>query len=589
MSMNRVNRREFWAKILLTSGLSAALLFGIKCLGEGVLAHSALQALCLGWGAVQLVIFFGVSIPLTIKRLHDVGLSGWWLLGWFILDNVVRNLSRSVALESVALEVKDWISILLLVLLAFWPGDRDENAYGPPAELPASGLVRCGLVVRNRFRVKLIAIAVALLALFVGLMLAFGPRQEPVPEPPRVSDLFALAQKPDAEFRKAMDELTVMGSDYASFRAQFRGQRIAFTNVTQFSFWRLGNDWTEVYFNRPDAGLDADHRLNVLAFVETAKIDALAHDSVKGDRLGWISGRVATVADLAEVGRGVKDFQPYCGNAIVMVVDDFEASWKDEKLPDVDVAKLSGDDWARFALSLDERKRMDMLQRLLKRIDGRELAFSACRVGKSDLSHRPFVDIAVLDPDSRKEAFAFTVPVSDKAMANWVRRLPSGTELKSVRATVCKKTDYDYARGLKTQCVWMDKFSFGESAEVPALPQFDAKTITGDGLLTVLRTSGRKLSLDEVKNLEKRLSGRRLKFASEFVRGYHHAENGVLGVEVEAEDLGLSFLVMLKDSVSESSVDRKRGIEGSVVAPSFWSKDADADRPIVHLDQGRLD
>ncbi len=171
-SMNRVGRREFWGKILLTSGLSFVSFFGVKCLEEEVLTPPALQVLYIlymGWLVVQLLILFGVSIPLTIWRLHDVGRSGWWLLGGIALDNLVRNLPIPAAKDG-------WCMLPALLVLGFWPGDREENAYGPPSELPASGLGHWGLVVRNRFCVKLIALSYALLALLAGLVLALVER-----------------------------------------------------------------------------------------------------------------------------------------------------------------------------------------------------------------------------------------------------------------------------------------------------------------------------------------------------------------------------------------------------------------------------
>lgn len=69
--------------------------------------------------AVGALIFVPPMVSLIVRRLHDVGLTGWF----FVLCCAVQY-----ALTEYHLEM--FTSIIPLCLLV-WPGSRGENAYGP--------------------------------------------------------------------------------------------------------------------------------------------------------------------------------------------------------------------------------------------------------------------------------------------------------------------------------------------------------------------------------------------------------------------------------------------------------------------------
>ena len=52
------------------------------------------------------------AIALSVRRLHDLGLSGWWMLLWFV---------------PILGQILGW---LLSLLIIFIPGPRGENQYG---------------------------------------------------------------------------------------------------------------------------------------------------------------------------------------------------------------------------------------------------------------------------------------------------------------------------------------------------------------------------------------------------------------------------------------------------------------------------
>lgn len=64
------------------------------------------------FGIIQLVLFLGTLLPslaVAVRRLHDIGRSGWWLL--FGLIPIIGS--------------------FVLLVFAFTKGNERENEYGP--------------------------------------------------------------------------------------------------------------------------------------------------------------------------------------------------------------------------------------------------------------------------------------------------------------------------------------------------------------------------------------------------------------------------------------------------------------------------
>jgi len=291
---------------------------------------------------------------------------------------------------------------------------------------------------------------------------------------------------------------------------------------------------------------------------------------------------------------------PYAGNAIWLDdVKEFDVSWKGVKRPSVDAGSISGDDFARIAASCPKDGRDSMCARMLAPAMGRELTFSSCRVVDVDLSLSPNVTLEVVHPDSGEAAFRFSVPLRDDRVKKWARSLAVGTKMSNVRATVCRKDDYERARGYCSCAVWMTDVSCGGTEDVGGLPDFDASSVSGDDLIALLSSKmKRPLALNEVKELEKRLDGRDLSFSSADFKVCGTICGTIVGPQGEGVTavtasfpqarLGFSFDVKLAEIVSESAVKRKCGISGKVVAPSMWVEDRDADRFVIHMQNGRL-
>lgn len=121
----RINRQKFWISMLLVSGIASvlmALAFGAFVLililmganmQRGFLDNPAigLVPILLLWGmiaVVNLVASF-ISLALHVKRYHDLGKSGLWLLLWLV----------------------PFGALWTLIECGFFPGQKGKNLYGP--------------------------------------------------------------------------------------------------------------------------------------------------------------------------------------------------------------------------------------------------------------------------------------------------------------------------------------------------------------------------------------------------------------------------------------------------------------------------
>ena len=74
---SRSRRSEYWFFVLFdflvifAVGLIFGVIFGLIGIGQVVPAIVAI---------VELVLFFGFMLPLSVRRLHDTGKSGWFIL-----------------------------------------------------------------------------------------------------------------------------------------------------------------------------------------------------------------------------------------------------------------------------------------------------------------------------------------------------------------------------------------------------------------------------------------------------------------------------------------------------------------------------
>lgn len=81
-----------------------------------------------------------LGLRTTVLRLHDVNLSGKWIL-FFVLLGAISGAIRSPAIMGIS-TVLMWLGTLALVV---WPGRAEANDYGPPSG-PNTTLIKVGAI-----------------------------------------------------------------------------------------------------------------------------------------------------------------------------------------------------------------------------------------------------------------------------------------------------------------------------------------------------------------------------------------------------------------------------------------------------------
>lgn len=97
-----------------------------------------------GWVSVVAYVLIAFSVAsilpwyaLVVRRLHDVGLSGYWAL--FFLLSIVSPIVDIIHVDSFALKttflvietIIDWFIVALWVVFGCFKGQEGENKYGP--------------------------------------------------------------------------------------------------------------------------------------------------------------------------------------------------------------------------------------------------------------------------------------------------------------------------------------------------------------------------------------------------------------------------------------------------------------------------
>ena len=112
----RGGRKEFW-------------LFGVPLVVVGSIAAAIGGS---SWGLIfQLP--FGIGFLLfMIRRLHDIGLSGW-IAPMINFGSTILTYAFKGVLPPAAVGVAALLMLLaILIGLGAWPGTAGDNAYGPP-------------------------------------------------------------------------------------------------------------------------------------------------------------------------------------------------------------------------------------------------------------------------------------------------------------------------------------------------------------------------------------------------------------------------------------------------------------------------
>lgn len=132
----RSRRKEFWmfalGYVIILAVLAIGMFSGVplstledSAALENMAGSGMFLVFAILIGIVVLAVFIP-SIAVTVRRLHDRDMSGWWYLGFFVLSNIPY--------------VGILVSIGFLVLMAL-PGTNGPNRFGPDPKNPHSAEV----------------------------------------------------------------------------------------------------------------------------------------------------------------------------------------------------------------------------------------------------------------------------------------------------------------------------------------------------------------------------------------------------------------------------------------------------------------
>ncbi len=146
----RIGRKSYWLGSLIIIGAVLAAAVAIIAISDeavfdGPDGGSSMLGHVLAW------VLLLASVPVSVKRLHDLNRSGHYLWPMFILDGlltagdiagVTGTATAPTALGWVLIAIYGIYSLVLLILLGFYRGTPGHNDFGPdplaPEEIPAS-------------------------------------------------------------------------------------------------------------------------------------------------------------------------------------------------------------------------------------------------------------------------------------------------------------------------------------------------------------------------------------------------------------------------------------------------------------------
>ena len=121
----RINREQYWLAWLawLAAGVISLVIF---------LLISWLPYLAFGVAVIVGILGVNSGIAVGIKRLHDRGKSGWWLVFFYLSPAVLTRFAQVAAPNRLILELASLsIAIWMIVELGCLPGIAGPNRYGP--------------------------------------------------------------------------------------------------------------------------------------------------------------------------------------------------------------------------------------------------------------------------------------------------------------------------------------------------------------------------------------------------------------------------------------------------------------------------
>ena len=129
----RSRRMEYWSFALFTFLVMMVLMLLGIAMGVSLQEAAALETggAAFGGGLLVIVVLAAIfmlailvpSIAVTMRRLHDRNLSGWWYLGYIVASMI---------------PLVNFVAGIAFLVVMFLPGTPGPNQYGPDPKDPGS-------------------------------------------------------------------------------------------------------------------------------------------------------------------------------------------------------------------------------------------------------------------------------------------------------------------------------------------------------------------------------------------------------------------------------------------------------------------
>ena len=126
----RLSRLRYFLLSVLTAALAGA---ATAVLMVGIFAHGARvsESALIACAAILVVVSI-IGLSLTVRRLHDLDLAGWWVLAIWLAPSAVEGVLYQLAdSPKLASGLSGALTLAIALWLWFMPGTRGANRFGP--------------------------------------------------------------------------------------------------------------------------------------------------------------------------------------------------------------------------------------------------------------------------------------------------------------------------------------------------------------------------------------------------------------------------------------------------------------------------
>lgn len=136
------SRKEFWTFVLANALLLVAVI--VATISLGIARYSGFEALI--WSGVNSISMCGIAFLLLflpvlavgIRRMHDIGISGWWFGGFILINIVIPAILLGSIFLNCSYEVKNMIAntyeivSMSSVVIVYWLCTQPSKTITPP-------------------------------------------------------------------------------------------------------------------------------------------------------------------------------------------------------------------------------------------------------------------------------------------------------------------------------------------------------------------------------------------------------------------------------------------------------------------------